>query len=97
MLIPFYNPNISEERHFAAVIVALLLIAVVFWRLNLYYMNILLALRGYHIYTVTPVPTDNPQDDRTSYILITPRARLSRGAQLMPLRLSDTVLMETKK
>ena len=77
MLLPFYTQNaIDSCREFFALILALSFIIFLFWHLNFYYMNILFAIRGFHVFTVHPPPQDNQYANPDSYILIT-RSELS--------------------
>ena len=97
MLLPIYSAEISSYRELGAVLAALAFIVFLFWHLNLHYMNLIFAVKGYHIFTVYPPVDDNPFSDKASQILITRRAALLRGEQLVTYRLSDTVFLEEEK
>src|SRR5207247_1986768 len=58
MLLPFYAANLDTWRDFWAAVAALGFIVFLFWHLNLHYMNVLFALRGYRIFTVYPPSLD---------------------------------------
>jgi hypothetical protein len=94
MLLPFYAPDLSTWRNFAAVAVALAFVVFLFWSMNLHYQNVLLAIFGYRVFTVPPAKDDNPMSGTRTIVLITRRERLQPGEQLKALRLSDTVYLE---
>ena len=53
-LLPFYRSSFDTWRDLLALGLALLLIVFLFWYLRLHYINYLLALFRYHVYTVSP-------------------------------------------
>lgn len=93
MLMPFYTANLQSDREFAATILGLLFILFLFWHLNMHYMNLLFAIKGYKVFTVTPDPTDNI-GSRIPFVVLTKRVALRQGDQLDTYRLSDTVFIE---
>ena len=96
ILLPFYRQSVDAWRDLAAMLVALIFIIFLFWSLNLHYMNLILALRGYRIYTVQPPDSMNPLSGRTPYTLITWRGVLPSGQTVTGLRISNTVYLEAK-
>ena len=94
MLLPFYAPDLSTWRNFAAVAVALAFVVFLFWNMNLHYQNVLLAVFGYRVFTVPPAKGDNPFSGKRTIVLITRRERLEPGEHVKALRLSDTVYLE---
>lgn len=94
MLLPFYATEFAAWRDLAAALVALTFIVFLFWHLNLHYMNLFLALRGYHVFSLTPPADGNALSGRGSLVLITKRTLVSPGERLVAYRLSDTVYME---
>lgn len=96
MLILFYGAHLDSWRNVGTTFVALAFIVFLFWYLNLHYINIFFALRGYHIFTIYAPENSNPFTCRAGMILITPRTTLSSGQKLKVYRLSDTVYWETK-
>ncbi len=94
ILLPFYAVEINTWRDFAAIIVTLSFIIFLFWHLNLHYLNLIFALRGYRIFTVYPPRDNNPYSGKHVYVLITHRVILCSGQKLNVLRLSDTVYLE---
>ena len=94
MLLPFYRQNLESWRDLSAIFVALAFIVLLFWRLNLYYTNILFVIFKYNVFTVRPPLDENPYTGRTSVILITKRNALYPGDRASALRLSDTVYLE---
>lgn len=97
MMLPFYTVNLSAWREMAATLVALAFIVFLFWHLNLHYMNLIFAARGYRVFTVYPPDDDNPITGRTSFVVITKRPTLKPGERLDLHRFSDTVYMEIEK
>ena len=94
MLLPFYRQELDGWRDFAAIALALSFIVFLFWHLNLHYLNLVFAVRGYRVYTVYPPSDDNPYSGRSSFVLITRRAHLGRGDRIVALRLSRLVYLE---
>lgn len=79
MLLPFYPVDLGQWREFAATIAALGLIVFMFWHLNLHYMNLFFALRGYRVFTVYAPDDDNRVSGRIGQVLISRRIVLSPG------------------
>lgn len=94
MLLPFYLQDFDNWRYFGAVIAALAFVVFLFWHLNLHYMNIVFAIRGFRIFTVNPPDEKNPFADKRSIVIITRRVALLRGDKITAYRLSDTVYLE---
>ena len=94
MLLPFYGVDFGTWRHLAAVLGALGFIVFLFWHLDLHYMNLLFALRGYRVFTIFPPQDGNPLSGRVSQVLITRRSALLPRERLTVYRLSDTVYFE---
>ena len=94
MLLPFYATDLGVWRDLAATVVALGFIVFLFWHLNLHYMNLLFAVRGYRVFTIYPPIDGNPLSGRTSQVLITRRVAVLPGERLVAYRLSDTVYFE---
>lgn len=92
-LLPFYTATLQANREFAATVVALVFIIFVFWHLNLHYMNLLFALRGYRVFTVSP-PTTNKFAGKVPFVLLTKRTCVVEGEDVEAYRLSDTVFIE---
>jgi hypothetical protein len=93
MMLPFYTVNLLDWREFAATAVALLFILFLFWHLNMHYMNLLFAIKGYRVFTVTPDSNDR-LGSRTPFVILTKRIALPEGDQIETYRLSDTVFIE---
>ena len=94
MLLPFYAANLGTWRDLAASLAAIGFIVFLFWNLNLHYMNIVFAARGYRVFTVFPPPDDSPFTGKGGQVLITRRVFVSPGDRLVAYRLSDTVYLE---
>jgi len=97
ILLPFYPIDTGTQRDLAALLSALAFVVFLFWHLNLHYMNIVFAMRGYRVFTVSPPEDNNPLTGRASQVLITPRVALASGERIIAYRLSDTVYFEVKK
>lgn len=96
MLLPFYSQNLSTWRDLGATVAALAFIVFLFWHLNLHYMNLLFAARGYRIFTIYPPSDGNSITGRTRYVVITRRVNLAPGECIVAYRLSDTVYLEAE-
>lgn len=94
MLLPFYSEHLSTWRDLGATLAALAFIVFLFWHLNLHYMNLIFAARGLRVFTVYPPTDGNPLTSKTRQAIITRRASLAPGDQLVAYRLSDTVYLE---
>ena len=53
-LLPFYSVGIESLRDIGTTLVALIFVIFLFLHLNLHYMNILFAMKGYRIFTICP-------------------------------------------
>jgi hypothetical protein len=93
MLLPFYTVNLANGREFSATVLALLFILFLFWHLNMHYMNLLFALKGYRVFTITPDPNDGI-GSRAPFVILTKRIALIEGEKIETYRLSDTVFIE---
>ncbi len=96
-MLPFYRSSLDTWRDLAAIGIALAFIVFLFWYLRLHYVNFLLALFHYRVYTVFPPDGTEGFHRRTPLVLITRRNFLSRGELLTARRLSDTVYWETSE
>ena len=94
MLLPFYRQNVDSWRDFGALLAALIFIIFLFWHLRLHYMNVIFALRRYHILTIYPPDTTNPYADRHSYILITRNRGFAPRERIVAYRLTNGLYME---
>ncbi len=97
ILLPFYSEESASYRDLAAMIVALAFIVFIFWRFNLYYMNIIFAVLKYQIFMVS-LPRDyNIHSGKENIILITHHRYLRANDRLHVYRLSNTVYLERKE
>jgi hypothetical protein len=94
MLLPFYTTSLGDWREFSATLVAVGFIVFVFWNLNLHYMNILFAFRGYRIFTIYPENDGNSYSGTEPFVLITRRSILPHRLEIKPYRLSNSVYWE---
>ena len=96
MLLPFYREELDGWRDLAAITLALSFIVFLFWHLNLHYLNLIFAVRGYRVYTVYPPSDDNPFSGKSNFVLVTRRTHLGDGERIVALRLSRLVYLEQK-
>ncbi|GIW56646.1 MAG: hypothetical protein KatS3mg082_3050 [Nitrospiraceae bacterium] len=96
MLLPFYSQDLGSWRDIGATVAALAFIVFVFWHLNLHYLNLIFAVRGYRVFTLHPPADGNPFTGRSRHALITRRVNLPPGTRLVAYRLSDTVYLEAE-
>jgi hypothetical protein len=94
MLLPFYPIDTTGWRDLAALLAALAFVVFLFWHLNLHYMNLAFAIKGYRVFTISSPEDKNPISGRTALVLITRRASLLPGDRIAAYRLSDTVYFE---
>lgn len=94
MLLPLYAIDLSNFRELMAGISAFLFIVFLFFHLNMHYMNIILALFGYRLFTVA-VPISGMGIIKN--VLITKRTALPEDETVECLRLSNTVYIEIDK
>jgi len=94
MLLPLFVMPLETPRDIAAAIVALGFIVVVFWHLNLHYMNILFVLRGFRVFTLFPPQGGSPLDGAQTYVLITRRLAVAEGERITAYRISNSVYLE---
>lgn len=60
MLLPFYSEDLDQPRQLASTLLALVFVIFLFWHLNMHYMNLGFAVRGYRVFTITP-PAGRPK------------------------------------
>src|SRR5262245_58519062 len=82
MLLPFYSEEIDTWRNLLSTLFALGFIVFLFWHLNLHYMNLLFAARGYRVFTVYPPASANFLSGRTSVALITRRVAIPSDTRI---------------
>lgn len=97
MLLPFYSVDLHQDRALLATVAALVFVIFLFWHLNLHYMNIMFALRGYRIFTVSPLQKANALSNKDSFVVITRRTSLHPSEKLILLRISQTVFFEEEQ
>ena len=97
MLLPFYPIDTNSVRDISALLAALAFIVFLFWHLNLHYMNIWFAIRGYRVYVIIPIEDKNVLSGRASLVLITTRTDILKGESIKAYRLSDTLCFEARQ
>ena len=96
MLLPFYRQDIATLRDVLAIGAALLFVVIIFWSLNLHYINIIFVLGGYRRYLVHPPDDGNPFSGTQALVLVTRRASLSMDESIIAYRISNTFLWERR-
>jgi hypothetical protein len=93
MLLPLYTADLASTRELFAVAAAFIFIVFLFWHMNLHYMNVGFAVRGYRVYTVEMAAPDGARGH--SVILLSKRiSPPPERTEIDSLRLSDTVFVE---
>ena len=92
-LLPFYTADLESYREFGATVLALAFILFLFWHLNMHYMNLLFALQGYRVFTVTPDSQD-VHGGNAPFVILAKRTALVEGQKINAYRLSNTVFIE---
>lgn len=92
-LLPFYTADLQSCREFGATVLALAFILFLFWHLNMHYMNLLFALQGYRVFTVTP-DSQGVHGGQAPFVILAKRTALVEGQKIDTYRLSDTVFIE---
>lgn len=96
ILLPFYREDITTDRDLVAMLVALAFIIFIFWRLDLYYINLLFTICRRQVFKISSPQDGNPLTGREPLILITYRHYLEPDERLFAYRVSETVLWEPK-
>lgn len=96
MLLPLFAEKLDTWRELGTTIAALAFIVFLFWHLNLHYMNLVFAVRGFRVFTVYPPADGNPLTGRGRQALITRRIDLTPGDRIVAYRVSDAVYLEAK-
>lgn len=94
VLLPLFMEEVTTYRDFAGMIVAFVFIVILFFRLNLHYINILFLFLGYRTFMISSPMDGNPHTGREPFILITHRNYLKSNDSLTAYRVSDTVYLE---
>jgi len=94
MLLPLYSINIASTRDLAAAIAAVVLIVLLFFHLNLHYMNVFFAFLGYRVFVIHPAEISDGSGNTRDFVLLTTKATLQEGEKINVLRISNTVYLE---
>lgn len=92
LLIPMYQSSIATQNDLYAALCALIFILFIFWHLDLYYMNFIMALFGYKIISIKGNPATSLY--AVEHVLITKRSNLNNLQNFSPLRLTDFLLFD---
>lgn len=92
LLIPIYQSNIITQNDLYAALCALIFILFIFWHLDLYYMNFIMALFGYKIISIKGDPVTSLY--AVEHVLITKKSNLNNLQIFSPLRLTDFLLFD---
>lgn len=94
MLLPLYALETNSIRDLLALAIAIAFIVILFWHLNLHYMNVWFAFRGYRIFTIRAPRDNNPITGEHAFVIITKRLVLRSGERIVANRVSNSVYME---
>lgn len=94
MMLPFYSAELGSWRYLAATLCAVGLVVLLFWHLNLHYLNLFFVVFGYRVFTVRAGAGEGSTHRSPPWVVITRRARLEPGDQLTVVRVSNTVYIE---
>jgi hypothetical protein len=94
IMLPFYTVDLDTERNFWASAVAFLIVVVLFASLNLHYMNLWIALFGYHSFQVTTPKIEGQSHTVPAYMVITRRSVIRPGSEVKGTLVGVTVLLE---
>jgi hypothetical protein len=88
VLLPLYSVTVTSEKELIAIFFAILFVIFVLWNLNLHFINIFFAAKGYKVYTL-------PNQD--SAILLSIRNNIPEDIiSITAHRLSNSVFIELK-
>jgi hypothetical protein len=95
VLLPLFDANQNSGCDLAALLFALIVVVVVFYHLNLHYLNLAFSFRGLRCYTVvTDVMGEGAKKERELVVLLTKRPDLRPGDEIVGVRVSNTVLVD---
>jgi hypothetical protein len=95
VLLPLFDANQNSGWDLAALLFALIVVVVVFYHLNLHYLNLAFSFRGLRCYTVvTDVMGEGAKKERELVVLLTKRPDLRPGDEIVGVRVSNTVLVD---
>jgi hypothetical protein len=97
MFIPLFGVELNGVRGLIALLLAVLFVSFIFWHMQLHYMNLVLALLGYRIFTVETAVTNAQSGDSLksqSYVVISKRDRIQPGRSIRGFRLGGSVLLD---
>jgi len=94
MMLPFYTVDLDTWRNLAASVAAFLIVVVLFTSLNLHYMNLWVALFGYHSFQVTTPKIEGQNQAIPAYMVITKRSVLRHRTEVTGTLVGVTVLLE---
>lgn len=94
ILLPVYALGIDDFWNLIATFVALLIILVIFWLMNLQYLNLFFSFFGYRIFMLYPTDRADVIEGYDTLVLITRRSRVKAGECITALRISDTIYLE---
>jgi hypothetical protein len=93
MLLPFYASDFDSVRSLILTIAALLVVIILFWGLNLHYLNLWLVLLGYHCLHVTSPDNENTRSSAASFMVVTRKPFLRAGETYEAHRISSSVMV----
>jgi len=94
VLLPLFDANQNTLWDLAALLFALLVMLAVFYNLNLHYLNLAFAFRGFRCYTVvTETLGVGLKSDRELIVVLSKQPDLTEGQEVTAIRVSNSVLV----
>lgn len=90
---PFWSMNSTEWTDIAVILFGVAFIFVIYWHLDIHYLNWFFLLKGYRIFRVTPALTGSGGDCRPFFV-ITKKFDISQVKNLRCHELSSMVLVD---
>lgn len=95
ILMPFYRHEIVSLRSTVAAILALTVVILLFYRLDMVYVNVLLAALGYRIYGLMTRPDESsPHEDGEPVVLVSRRRFVRKDDRIHAVRVTATLYWE---
>lgn len=91
LLLPLYSVDIVNYRDGMAILAALIFVIFLFWHMNLHYLNFVLALFGFRMFTTYPPDAHNQYENTMPITVITRQPVLLPNSVVKSYRLSNTL------
>lgn len=94
MLLPFYAVDMDTWRNFGATIAAFVIVVILFASLNLQYMNLIVAVKGYHCFQVSTPPSQHDHLPPQQFMVISKHSTLPDGRRVTGYLAMNNILVE---